>query len=136
MVKKSELLEEAKKLKLKVTPNNTIAEIQASIKEAEKQDKDTSKKPTKNGEDKPKLTKAGKHSEKGVLETKKKQEKIEKQLHKDDNLDDQEKPSKPKVTIKPTRPKLYFSGFSFFNGSHNIFCNRATFRIWHKAFRP
>lgn len=106
MAKKSELLEEAKKLKLKVTEKNTIAEIQNAIDETKNLDSSVSKKSSELDNNKPKLAKAGKHSEKGILETKQKQAKIERQLHKDDKLEDQDQSKKPKKVVKPTRSKL------------------------------
>ncbi|MBP6880162.1 50S ribosomal protein L1 [Candidatus Saccharibacteria bacterium] len=71
MAKKAELLEEAKKLKLKVTEKNTIAEITEAIKNVEQADESpeasTNPESTDDSEDK-KFTKAGKHSKKAVEE--------------------------------------------------------------------
>lgn len=73
MAKKAELLEQARKLKLDVSPSNTIAEIEAALKSVEldsktsakiKQIVDNEEAPT----DKP-LAKAGKRSEKQIKET-------------------------------------------------------------------
>ncbi len=109
MTKKAELLAEANKLKLKVTDKNTIAEIQKAINDAKNLDNSASKKSSKLDNNEPKLAKAGKHSEKGILEAAKKQAKIEKQLNKasvNDDPDNLEVIKKTKPPVKPTRPKL------------------------------
>lgn len=99
MAKKAELLEQAIKLGLKVTEKNTILEIQTAI------DKISEK--SVNKEDKEKVTKAGKHSAKGIKETLDKQAKIERQLHKGEPAsEDHASTAKPKKQIKPTRSKL------------------------------
>ena len=73
MAKKAELLEQAKKLKLDVAPQNTIAEIEAALNAAEgstkKEERDIV------SERKAETAKAGKRSEKAALEAEAKAEK-------------------------------------------------------------
>ena len=86
MAKKLELLEQAKKMKLEVSAKNTIVEIEAAIKEAEKTGK---KAPApakadavKKDADEIKTAKAGKRSEKALKEA---EEKAEKTARKEKN---------------------------------------------------
>jgi ribosomal protein L1 len=92
---KSELLNEAKELKLDVTEKNTVAEITEAIKKAENPNGDI-----KEAEkvDKP-TAKSGKRSEKGLKEA----EKIEKQ-HSDESDEVEKKPDKKPE--KPARSRL------------------------------
>ena len=71
MAKKAELLEQARKLKLNVSPSNTIAEIETALKSVELDSKTSEKVEQIINEtpvDKP-LAKAGKRSEKHLKET-------------------------------------------------------------------
>ncbi len=94
---KTELLAEAKKLKLEVTAKNTIAEITAAIEAAGAEVPVVETKEAK-------ITKAGKHSEKGLKEAEEKTAKIEAQKHRDDA--EAEEAAKPKAPIKPARSRL------------------------------
>lgn len=100
---KKELLEEAKKLNLEVTEKNTVAEIQAAIKEA----------PTEEpAEREAAVAKAGKRSAKGQKEAEEKEAKIEKQHHREDESED-EAPAKPKKAVKPARSRLERRGKNY-----------------------
>lgn len=95
MTKKSELLEQAHKLKLDVNNSNTIKEIEAAINNV---GADTSQQVEREAE----VAKAGKHSAKGQKEEQEKLEKIERQKHKEEHEATQE--TKPKKVQKPARP--------------------------------
>lgn len=98
MSKKSELLEQAKELQIKVSEKNTIAEIQSAIDATNS--KVTSVK-------QPKLAKSGKHSAKGLKESAEKQSKIERQHSSTAEDELNKETAKPaKKLIKPTRTKL------------------------------
>lgn len=99
---KSELLEEAKKLGLDVDEKNKVVEIQAAIDNADKSEESNEK-----------VTKAGKHSAKGLKEAEEKQAKIERQHSSDDNEDDDVKAAKLKQPVKPTRSVLERKGKKF-----------------------
>lgn len=109
MTKKTELLTEAKKLKLKITDKNTIAEIHNAIDEHKQKMSNKEQEGTLDKNPSENLAKSGKHSEKGILEAAKKQAKIEKQLNKSSANEDPENLEiikKAKPSVKPTRPKL------------------------------
>jgi large subunit ribosomal protein L1 len=112
MAKKSELLEQAKELNLKVTEKNTIAEIQAAIDGANN---------TEAKAEEPKLAKAGKHSAKGLKEAEEKQAKIERQ-HKaeEDTEGDEDAPKPAKKPVKPTRTRLERRGKNYKKASELI----------------
>ena len=95
---KTELLEQAKKLKLDVNQKNTIKEIQDAIDFLNEKETTTPK------TDKVAVAKAGKRSEKGLKETEEKIAKIEKQHTNADEIS--EESAKPKIAIKPARSKL------------------------------
>lgn len=82
MAKKADLLAEAKKLKLEVTPKNTIAEIEAAIKGAEKHPEKQADKEVV-AERKADVAKAGKRSEKALHEAEEKAEKEERKASHD-----------------------------------------------------
>jgi len=121
MAKKADLLKEAKKLKLKVTEKNTIAEIEAAIKGVETTSKNTGIAPeevvetvTQDAkEDKP-AAKAGKRSDKAQKQT---EEKIEKEARKeagDTTPQSEESESNTKRGPKPvTRSLIERRGKSF-----------------------
>ncbi len=96
---KTELLAEAKTLKLEVTTKNTIAEITAAIEAA-------GAAPVAAAEAaEPKATaKAGKHSEKGIKEAEEKAAKLAAQKHRDEA--EAAEAEKPKTPIKPARTRL------------------------------
>jgi large subunit ribosomal protein L1 len=94
MAKKAELLAEAKKLKLDVSEKNTIAEIEAALKSAEKPVEEVRKEP---------VAKAGKRSEKGQKEVEEKTAKVEAQKHREEAKT--EDTTKPKQ-IQKVRSKL------------------------------
>ena len=103
MAKKADLLEQAKELKLEVTEKNTIAEIEAAIKAADKKTED--KEVVANRE--ATVAKAGKRSEKALKEV---EEKLEKEARKeagDTTPQSEEAEANMKKGPKPvTRPKL------------------------------
>ena len=123
--KKEELLAEAKKLKLSVTVKNTIAQIEEAIAEA-KAAKESSAKVAELVETEAiaeaiveaeaeidaeeHLTKAGKHSAKGVKEAAEKAAKEERKAHASEAK--AEEATKPKVVIK-TRSRLERQGKKF-----------------------
>jgi large subunit ribosomal protein L1 len=104
---KAALLEEAKKLKLKVTAKNTVAEISAAIANAAVADSPVAAEKTSE----PKTAKAGKRSEKGIKEAEEKQAKEERKAHAEEVKEEVE--SKPKQTAKPARSKLERQGKKF-----------------------
>jgi large subunit ribosomal protein L1 len=75
MAKKAELLEAAAKLKLEVTAKNTIAEIEAALKAAEKPAAKKTEDKEVVVERKAEVAKAGKRSEKAAVEAEEKAEK-------------------------------------------------------------
>ncbi len=95
MAKKAELLEQAHKLKLEVSNNNTIAEIEAAIKAA---GADTKVEVEREAV----VAKAGKRSAKALEEAEEKQAKEEGKTDKAD----EEAPAKPKKAVKPARSRL------------------------------
>jgi ribosomal protein L1 len=144
MTKKTELLKEAKKLKIDVSDKNTVAEIEkalktadtsmnaeekvdltkAAIDSAEQQATVIAEKRStelvadqKNRSAKP-LAKAGRRSEKGLKEAEEKQEKIEHQKHREETADDSE--SKPKQPVKPTRSRLERRGKKYREAAKSI----------------
>lgn len=115
MAKKAELLEQARKLKLEVSPSNTIAEIEAAIKSVELKP-EVAKKIAKiidqpiAGEvpeavDKP-LAKAGKRSEKAIKETGEKIAKEERKEKHDASPKSDKSETKKKGPAPITRPKI------------------------------
>ena len=103
---KTELLKEAKALKLDVTTKNTIAEITAAIEGA-------GAVPTKEAEAPVKATaKAGKRSEKGIKEAEEKQAKEGRKAHADEAKAEVSE-VKPKKVAKPARSKLERQGKKF-----------------------
>lgn len=113
MTKKLELLEEAKKLKLKVTSNNTIAEIEAAIKSVDATivEKIESKDEVISTE---KVTKAGKHSEKALKEAEEKAEKEERKTKHDTTPQSEAAEKHSKKGAKPvTRPKIERRGKNY-----------------------
>ncbi len=95
MAKKAELLEKAKKLKLDVSPKNTIAEIETALKAVDASE-------AKDAKPKAAVAKAGKRSAKAVKEAE------EKQAKEDRKTDTESEPveKKPKKSVKPTRSRL------------------------------
>jgi len=106
MAKKAELLEEAKKLKLKVSNQNTIAEIEATIKAA---GIEVEKFEAKNETDA--VAKAGKRSAKAIKETEAKAAKEERkaEVAKEEETDQ----PKARLPIKPPRSHLERRGKKF-----------------------
>lgn len=113
MAKKAELLEQAAKLKLKVTKENSIAEIEAAIAEVSKTEKnveaDVKQETTK-------LAKAGKRSAKAIEEV---EEKLAKEERKAAKIE-AEAEEKPKQPIKPTRSRLERRGKKYREAAKNI----------------
>ncbi|MCA9332878.1 50S ribosomal protein L1 [Candidatus Saccharibacteria bacterium] len=115
MSKKAELLQEAKKLKLKVSEKNTIAEIEAAIKDVsenvqtKQNDEDTEKQH---------VAKAGKRSEKGIQEAEAKQAKIDSQKSNNELEDNSE--VKPKIAAKPARSRLERRGKKYRKAAEKI----------------
>ncbi len=103
---KTELLDEAKALNLEVTAKNTVAEITAAIKAADKPaEVAEAVEATETAEEKEvKLAKAGKRSAKGLEEAEAKLEKIEHQKHRDEEAAAAE--AKPRPPVTPTRSRL------------------------------
>jgi ribosomal protein L1 len=106
---KTELLDEAKVLKLEVTAKNTVAEIAAAIKAAENpaevSEVTDTPEPSETKEAKEiRLAKAGKRSAKGLEAAEAKLEKIEHQKHRDEESAAAE--SKPARPVTPTRSRL------------------------------
>lgn len=102
MAKKADLLEQAKKLGLKVTEKNTIAEIETAIKSADtpEEEKEESK------IEKP-AAKSGKRSEKALKEAEEKAEKEERKAKGDTSPKDEAAAEQKKKGPKPiTRPKI------------------------------
>lgn len=95
MAKKAELLEQAHKLKLEVSNNNTIAEIEAAIKAAGASPDEVSERTAT-------TAKSGKRSEKALKES---EEKLAKEERKAEKSDQEEAP-KPKKVVKPARSRL------------------------------
>lgn len=95
MAKKAELLEKAHKLKLDVSNNNTIAEIEAAIQGA-------GASPEESVERTAPTAKAGKRSAKALEEAEEKQAKQERKADKTEG----KTADKPKKPVKPTRSRL------------------------------
>lgn len=91
MAKKAELLEQAHKLKLEVSNNNTIAEIEAAIQAAGASTEVETERQAP-------VAKAGKRSEKALKEAEERQAKTD---HTSDDA-----PQQPKKAVKPTRSRL------------------------------
>lgn len=102
MAKKADLLEQAKKLGLKVTEKNTIAEIEAAIKGADAP-KEEAAEPKKT--EKP-AAKAGKRSEKALKEAEEKVAKEERKASGDTSAQNPEAEQKKKGPKPITRPKI------------------------------
>lgn len=99
---KADLLKEAEALGLKLNAKSTIADITAAIAAVPKTEAPatTEETPVKEA----KVTKAGKHSAKGLEEAEAKAEKIEHQKHRtEEQAEDAEKPKQP---AKATRTRL------------------------------
>lgn len=109
MAKKAELLEKAKELGLEVSEKNTIAEIEAAINGSPKKEE-------------AKVTKAGKHSAKGIKEAEEKQAKIERQ--KSDEEEVKEAPAKPAKQVKPPRPLIERRGKNYKKAAEQIDKNK------------
>lgn len=113
MAKKAELLEQAKKLKLDVSNQNTIAQIEAAIKGAaklkpevaEKVEKIISSNDNEVVDDKP-LAKAGKRSEKHLKEVEEKIAKTERKQKHDTSAQDEQSGTKKKGPTPIVRPKI------------------------------
>lgn len=104
MAKKTELLEEAKKLKLEVSAKNTIAEIEAVIKSAAKPKAKQEVTAPKTEEN---VAKAGKRSAKALKESEAKVEKEARKAEGDTSPSDEEAEAKVKRGPKPaTRPLI------------------------------
>jgi large subunit ribosomal protein L1 len=102
MAKKANLLEEAKKLKLEVNANNTIAEIEAAIKVAAKPAANMETAAPKTEEN---IAKAGKRSAKALKETEAKVEKETRKAEGDTSPASEEAETRVKTGPKPvTRP--------------------------------
>lgn len=106
MTKKSDLLEQAKKLGLKITEKNTIAEIEAAIIKA--------------GEtvevEEPKVAKAGKRSEKAIAEIEAKLEKEARKEARDTTPQSEDAKAAPTTKKGPkpvTRPKIERRGKNY-----------------------
>jgi len=120
MAKKDDLLEQAKKLKLKVTAKNTIAEIEAAIAcakapiiEAPVDDLVVEETPVEETAE-VKLAKAGKRSEKSIAEAEAKAEKEARKAAKDTTPQSDEAEAKTKKGPKPvTRPLLERRGKNY-----------------------
>src|SRR5687768_10843874 len=95
MAKKAELLEQAHKLKLEVSNNNTIAQIEAAIKAA-------GAAPEAELEREATVAKAGKRSEKALKEAEEKEAKEERKA----DPEAAEQSAKPRKAVKPTRSRL------------------------------
>ena len=95
---KTELLAEAKKLKLEVTTKNTVTEITAAIEAA-----GTPAEVVAEAGEAPKATaKAGKRSDKGIKEADEKTAKVEAQQHRAEEKAAEEADKKPKQTQRVT----------------------------------
>ncbi len=106
MAKKADLLDEAKKLGLEVTEKNTIAEIEAAIKGADKKSGSKEDKEVV-AERKAETAKAGKRSEKALKEAEEKAEKEAKKEAGDTTPKDPEAvEAKKKGPAPKTRSKL------------------------------
>jgi len=121
MAKKAELIEEARKLKLKVSNQNTIAEIEAAIKAS------GAEIPAQEPEaDIHTTTKAGRHSSKALREEAEMEAKAERK-----SKTNEESTSKPKKVPKPTRSRLdrrgknYRTSFELVDKSKNYDLNAA-----------
>jgi large subunit ribosomal protein L1 len=97
-ITKADLLKEAATLNLEVTAKHTIAQIKEAIAGAAVATSDVAE------AEEVKLTKAGKHSVKGLEEATAKAEKIEHQLHREET--EAETEAKPKRAVTPTRSRL------------------------------
>lgn len=116
--KKADLLAEAKKLKLKLTEKNTIAEIQAAIAGVDSgNNKETDSNQNQADNQEPAevakaaagpVAKKGKRSAKGLAEAEAKAEKIDRQ-HNREQEEAKEKPAKPRQ-VQVTRSRIERSG--------------------------
>jgi large subunit ribosomal protein L1 len=107
MTKKDDLLEQAKKLKLKVTAKNTIAEIETAIASANTTAVKAPVIETVNEETaEVKLAKAGKRSEKAIAEAEAKAEKEARKIAKDTTPQSDEAEAKTKKGPKPATRTL------------------------------
>lgn len=113
MTKKTDLLEEAKTLKLDVTAKNTIAEIEAAINGASKTPVVAEEAPAEVVEKDTKLAKAGKRSEKALKEV---EEKLEKEARKeagDTSAQSEEAENRTKGPRPVTRPLIERRGKAY-----------------------
>ena len=124
MARKAELLEQAKKLKLEVSGKNTIAEIEAAIKNngsnAVAEEKSSTHEPI--DENTKPLAKAGKRSAKAIKESEEQQAKVERKAQLADV--DQAEQTKPKTAQKPARPKLERRSKAYKNSAKQIDKNK------------
>jgi large subunit ribosomal protein L1 len=112
MAKKAELLAEAEKLNLEVTEKNTIAEIEAAIAGASKEEAPKAEKTA---------AKAGKRSEKALAEAEAKAEKEARKEAGDTTPQSEEAEAHTKKGPKPTvRPRIERRGKSYQAAAKNI----------------
>ena len=104
MAKKADLLEQAKELGLEVTEKNTIAEIEAAIKENKSEE---IKETAEDNSEEEHLAKAGKRSKKALEEAKEKAEKEARKEAGDTSPVDEDAEENKKKGPKPvTRPRI------------------------------
>ena len=108
MAKKADLLAEAKKLGLKVTEKNTIAEIEAAIADAPKAEA-----PATEPAEEAATAKAGKRSAKAIAEAEAKAEKEARKEAGDTSSVDGEAPAAPKGPKPVTRPLIERRGKAY-----------------------
>jgi large subunit ribosomal protein L1 len=112
MAKKAELLAEAEKLNLEVTEKNTIAEIEAAIAGASKEEAPKAEKTA---------AKAGKRSEKALAEAEAKAEKEARKEAGDTTPQSEEAEAHSKKGPKPTvRPRIERRGKSYQAAAKNV----------------
>lgn len=122
MAKKAELLEQAAKLKLELSEKHTIAEIEAAIAAAEEKKSSSEEVVTERKAD---VAKAGKRSEKAILEAEEKAEKeARKEAHDTSAQGDAESHIK-RGPIPVTRPKAERHGKKFKEVAKMIEANKA-----------
>ena len=104
MAKKADLLEQAKELGLEVTEKNTIAEIEAAIKENKSEE---IKETAEDNSEEEHLAKAGKRSKKALEEAKEKAEKeVRKEAGDTSPVDEDAEENKKKGPKPVTRPRI------------------------------
>ena len=112
MAKKADLIKQAADLGLEVSEKMTIAELEAAINNAS----DVTVEVSTEAEE-PKLAKAGKRSAKGVEEAEAKAEKIDKQAHREEQSEENDKPKAP---VKPARSRLERRGKGYRKVSEQV----------------